>query len=91
MCTESYISVGVGLSVSVCEEVCVMCVLCVSCLLCVVCVLGVLHVCYVCIFCVLCVSLWECGCVGIHPEFQGQVQSLLLKWVLPRKGHECGA
>ena len=54
-----------------CVSVCIG-VLCV-----VICMLCVLCVCYVCI-----VQMCECECVGVHPESQEQIQSLLLNDVL---------
>ena len=54
--------------------------------MCVLCV--VIWVLCMCVLCVLCRCEYECGCVGVHPESQGQIQSLLLNGVVQKKGHE---
>lgn len=59
-----------------------MLVCCVS--VCTVCgYMGVVYVCSVCV-----VWMYECGCVGVHPESQGQIQSFLLNGVVQKKWHE---
>lgn len=59
-----------------CVSVCIGVLCVVICMLCVLCVR------YVCI-----VQMCECECVGVHPESQEQIQSLLLNDVLQKKGH----
>lgn len=62
--------------------------MCYACMLC-ECVYCVwLYGCCMCVLCVLCGCEYECGCVGVHPESQGQIQSFLLNGVVQKKWHE---
>lgn len=76
---------------------CVMFVCCASVSVYIVCVMYVLYVCVLCMYvlgalhvCSIlrgCECEHECGCVGMHAESQGKVQSLLLNSMVQRKGH----
>lgn len=48
----------------------------------VICMLCVLCMCYACIM-----QTCESECVGVHPESQEQIQSLLLNGAVQKKGH----